>query len=134
MRFPKAAHMPDDGGEAPVWARRTSGGRGGGGNPLVGLIVTLLTLIGALTIGLAVWQKSFAAGGAKIDGWIAPAVNQVKAWTGKAGDKVEAGTESAAEAAGDAAAAAGDAASDAGDAAEKAGDKAAAQASAPAKK
>lgn len=97
MRFPKAAHMPDDGGEAPVWARRSS--KGSGGNPLVGLIVTILTLVGVLTIGLAIWQKSFAAGGAKIDEWIAPVVNQVKAWTGKAEEKVEAGAEQAADAA-----------------------------------
>lgn len=94
MRFPKAAHMPDDGGEAPVWARRSS--KGSGGNPLVGLIVTILTLIGVLTIGLAIWQKSFAAGGAKIDEWIAPVVNQVKAWTGKAEEKAEASAGQAA--------------------------------------
>lgn len=93
MRFPKAAHMPDDGGEAPVWARRAS--KGGGGNPLVGLIVTILALTGALTIGLAIWQKSFAAAGATIDGWIAPAVNQVKAWTGQGGDKADDAGESA---------------------------------------
>lgn len=123
MRFPKTAHMADDGGESPVWARRSS--KSSGGNPLVALIFALLALVGALSIGLAIWQKSFAAGGAKIDGWIAPAVNTVKGWTGKAGDKAEEAADKAGDAAGDAAAAAGDAAKDAGEAAEKAGDKAA---------
>jgi len=121
MRFPEAAHMPDDGGEAPVWARRASRG---GGNPLVALIFALLAMVGALCIGLAIYDKSFAAGGARIDGWIAPVTSQIGKMTGKAADTAEAAADDAGDAAGEAADTAGEAAQDAGDAAEKAGDAA----------
>lgn len=136
MRFPQAAHMPDDGHgdhsapahsssgstDTPVWARRS--GRSGGGGGIFTLIFVLLALVGALSIGLAIYDKSFAAGGARIDGWIKPATDQIAKMTGKAGAKAE-------DAAGDPAAAAGDAAETAGDAAQAAGN-AAADAAAPA--
>jgi len=123
MRFPEAAHMPDGSGEAaPVWARRAAGG--GGGNPLVALIFAILAMVGALCIGLAIYDKSFAAGGARIDGWIKPLTAQIGKMTGQAGDQAEDAAADAEAAAGDAAEAAGDAAKEAGEAAEKAGDAA----------
>jgi len=124
MRFPEASHMADDGGEAPVWARRSGRGGSGGGNPLFALIFALLALVGVLTIALAIMDKSFAAGGARMDRWIAPVISQVKGMTGKAGDKAEEAAADAKDAAGDAAAAAGSAAEEAGDKAEAAGDSA----------
>jgi len=102
--------MADDGenlgGAGPVWERR---GRRSGSNPIVGLIITLLALFGALTAGLSIAERSVAGAGARIDGWIAAG------W-----DAVRGG--GAAEAAGDAAAAAGDAAETVGDAAQNAGE------------
>ncbi len=154
MRFPQAAHMPDDGHghghghddhghsapaaasssavDAPVWARRQ--GRSGGGAGIFGILFFLLALFGILSIALAVVDKSFAAGGARIDGWIKPAVDQIAKMTGKAGAKAEDAAGDAAAAAGEAAEAAGDAAETAGDAAQDATAPAAAPAEAPAKK
>lgn len=87
--------MADDGehqaSSSPVWERR---GRRGGGNPLVGLIVTLLALFGALTAGLSIPERSVASAGARIDGWIAAGWDMV---TGGA-DDVEAAAEDAGEA------------------------------------
>jgi uncharacterized membrane protein len=118
MRFPQAAHMPDDGHghghdshghsapaaasssavDAPVWARRQ--GRSGGGAGIFGILFFLLAIFGILSIALAVMDKSFAAGGARIDGWIKPAVDQIAKMTGQAGAKAEdAAGEAAAEAA-----------------------------------
>lgn len=68
----------------PVWSR-TSRRRGGLG-PLFGLLVTLLALFGALTVAMAVKERSVAAGGAVIDGWISSGVNTVKGLVGQGGD------------------------------------------------
>jgi hypothetical protein len=51
----------------PVWARK----RRKPGNPLVGLVLVPLALLGALTAGLAVREKSFTAAGVKMDAWVA---------------------------------------------------------------
>lgn len=91
MRFPEPARMAD-GSEGPVWARQR---RSSGGSPIVGLIVTLLALFGALTIGLSIAERSVAKAGARIDGWIAPAVDQIGKLTGQAADKAEATGEKA---------------------------------------
>ena len=102
--------MADDaenhGGGRPAWERR--GRRGGGSNPIVGLIVTLLALFGALTAGLSIAERSVADAGARIDGWIAAGWNAVRGVD----------VEDAAQAAGDAAQATGEAAAEAGDAVE----------------
>ena len=108
--------MADDGenhgGSSPVWERR---GRRSGSNPLVGLIVTLLALFGALTAGLAIAERSVGGAGDRIDGWIAAGWNTVRG--------IDAGD--VADAAGDAAEATGDAAAEAGDAVEEGADRAA---------
>ncbi|MBX7248510.1 MAG: hypothetical protein K1X35_05590 [Caulobacteraceae bacterium] len=136
MRFPQAAHMPDDGhgdhghhaqpaasshggsSDTPVWARRSSKGAGGGG--LFMFIFMLFALLGGLFIVLRVMDHSFEAAGHRVDGWVKPAFDQVAKMTGKAGDKAEEAADDAAAAAGDAAQAAGDAAESAGDAAQAA--------------
>lgn len=110
-------YMADDGehhgGGSPVWERR--GRRGGGGsNPLVGLIVTLLALFGALTAGLGIAKQSVAEGGEQIDAWITSGWDMVRG--------VDA--EDVADAAGEAAAATGEAAETAGDAVEAGADAA----------
>jgi hypothetical protein len=53
-----------------VWSRN-SGGRRRRGNPLVGLLVTLLALFGAVTAVLGIKERSVAEGGAIVDSWIA---------------------------------------------------------------
>lgn len=89
MRFSKPVHMADDAG--PSWARRASGRRrrGPGLGPLVGFIATLLALFGALTGVMAIKERSIAAGGAVIDGWIAEGVAFVRQAAGQAPAKVE---------------------------------------------
>ena len=107
--------MADDGenhgGGTPAWARR---GRRSDSNPLVGLLVTLFALFGALTAGLAVKERSVAGAGEQIDGWLAAGWNAVRG--------VDA--EDVADAAGDAAEATGEAAEEAGDAVEAGADAA----------
>lgn len=81
MRFPEPVRNSDDSGHSPVWARskrRSSFG------PIVGLIVTILALFGALSIAMGVKEKSLSAGGAVIDGWMKSAWSSVKEMTGQA--------------------------------------------------
>ncbi len=89
----------------PAWERRS---RRSGSNPVVGLLVTLLALFGALTLGLSIAERSVAEAGGRIDGWISAGWNAVRGVD----------VEDAAEAAGDAAQATGEAAAEAGDAVE----------------
>lgn len=116
MRFPEPARMADDGdssGGSPVWERRS--GRGRGSNPLVGLVVTLLALFGALTAGLSIAERSVGEAGARIDGWISAA------WSTVTGSEVQ---DEVAEAAGEAVEQTGDAAAEAGAAVERSADEA----------
>lgn len=108
MRFSEPVRMADDGEHSPVWART----KRRGGNPLVGIIVTLLALFGVLTAALGVKEHSLAAGGAVIDGWIAKGVATVKGKAPEAADQAADATVAAAEKAGDAAQAGAAAASD----------------------
>lgn len=101
MRFPEPVRMADDGDAGPVWARSK---RRRGGVPIVGLIVTLLALFGALTAVLAIKEKSVAEAGGMIDGWISTGWSAAKGLVGKAPEAAE------------------DAVDQAGDAAEKTGD------------
>jgi hypothetical protein len=100
--------MADDGDHGghtahnPVWARSR---RRSGGNPLVGILVTLLALFGAATAVLAIKERSIAAGGAVLDGWMAKGWSGVKSLAGQAPEAAE----TAAGEAGEAAAKTGDA-------------------------
>ena len=69
---------PEPASGVPVWARK----RRKPGNPLVGLVVAPLFLLGVLTAGLAIQQKSFTGAGARMDGWIAIACHHVTAALG----------------------------------------------------
>lgn len=100
--------MTGDGEYSPVWARpkRRSG------NPVGGIIVTLLALFGVLTTVLGVKERSLAEGGALMDGWIAEGVATVKGKAPEAAEQAADATAAAAEKAGDAAQASAAAASD----------------------
>ncbi|MDI1281292.1 hypothetical protein [Brevundimonas sp.] len=101
MRFSQPVRMADGGETSPVWARS----RKRSGMPIVGLLVTLLALFGALTAVLGIKEQSLAAGGAVVDGWI------TSGWDGARGliGKAPAAADDAAAEAGAAAAKAGDA-------------------------
>lgn len=103
MRFPEPVRMADDGDHGPVWARR--GRRSSGGNPIVGLLVTLLALFGAACLVMGIKERSLSAGGAVMDGWVSGAWNGVRGLAGQAPEAAE----KAADEAGDAAAKTGDA-------------------------
>lgn len=60
---------PEPTSGVPVWARK----RRKPGNPLIGLVLVPLALLGAVTAGLAIREKSFAGAGARMDGWVAVA-------------------------------------------------------------
>lgn len=93
--------MADDGAPSPVWARKSKRG----GLPIVGLLVTLLALFGALTAVLGIKEKSVGAGGDMIDGWISTGWNSALKLVGKAPEAAE----KAADEAGDVAEKTGDA-------------------------
>lgn len=101
MRFSNPVRMAD-GDTGPVWSRTK---RRRGSAPIVGIIVTLLALFGAVTIGLSVKEKSVAGAGGVIDGWISSAWNGARKIVGQAPEVAE----KAADDAGDAAARTGDA-------------------------
>ena len=102
----------NDHSEGPVWARPKRSGRSAG-NPLVGFLVTLLALFGALTAVLGVKEQSVGEGGAIIDGWITSGWSRVRSLGGRAD-----------EAAVDAAESTGRAMRNTGDAVEKGADRA----------
>jgi hypothetical protein len=109
MRFSEPVRMADDGEHSPVWARTK---RRSGGNPVIGLLVTLLALFGVVTAVLGVKEQSLAEGGAMMDGWIAQGVSMVKGEAPQVADEAADTAGAAAEKAGDAAQAGAAAASD----------------------
>ena len=109
MRFSEPVRMADDGEHSPVWART----RRRSGNPLMGILVTLLALFGVLTAVLGVKERSLAEGGAIMDGWISTGVATVKGEGPGVADDAAVAAGAAAEKAGAAAQAGAAAASDA---------------------
>ncbi|WP_292108773.1 hypothetical protein [Brevundimonas sp.] len=101
--------MADDGDHGPIWARPK---RRRGGNPLVGVVVTLLALFGVLTAALGIKEKSLAEGGAMMDRWIAAGVEAVRGEAPEVAGRAADAAGSAAEKAGDAAQAGAAAASE----------------------
>ena len=108
MRFSEPVRMADDGEHSPVWARS----RRRSGNPVIGIVVTLLALFGVLTAVLGVKEQSLAEGGAIMDGWINKGVATVKGEAPRVADEAAVAAGSAAEKAGDAAQAGAAAASE----------------------
>lgn len=96
MRFPQAARMAsDDGG--PMWARRKK--RRASAGPLVGVLVTLLALIGAFTVALSIKERSVATAGARMDGWIAVGWAGARKLVGRAPEAADAAADKAGAAA-----------------------------------
>ncbi len=108
MRFSQPVRMADD-QHSPVWARKT---RRRGGNPLIGVVVTLLAVFGVLTAVLGIKERSLAEGGAVMDGWIAHGVATIKGEAPEVADNAADAAGAVAERAGDAAQAGAQAASD----------------------
>jgi len=98
MRFSEIARMADDGGSGPVWASK----RRRGGNPVMGFVVAMLALFGAVTLGLSIVDRSVAEAGARMDGWIAKGWNTVTGKTEEAVDAVPVAADKVAEKTGDA--------------------------------
>ena len=109
MRFSEPVRMAEDDG-GPVWARSK---RRRGGPPVVGFIITLLALFGALTAVLGIKERSVAEGGAMIDGWITAGWEQIKDITGQADEATDEALTEAADAADSAGAALGEGADEA---------------------
>jgi hypothetical protein len=113
MRFPQPLRMADDGGHGPVWTRAK---RRSGGNPVVGVVIGALALLGAVTGGLAIKERSFAGAGETLDAGLAAVIDFGRGLVGQAGEEAaEAAddTAAAAEAAAEKAAAAASAGADA---------------------
>lgn len=109
MRFSQPVRMSDEDG-GPVWARHK---RRRGGPPIVGFIVTILALFGALTAVLSIKERSVAEAGATIDGWAGAAWTKVLELTGRADEATGEAVTEAADAASRAGAALGEGASQA---------------------
>jgi hypothetical protein len=109
MRFSEPVRMAEDDG-GPVWARSK---RRRGGPPVVGFIITLLALFGALTAVLGIKERSVAEGGAMIDGWITAGWEQIKNITGQADEATDEALTEAADVADSAGAALGEGAEEA---------------------
>lgn len=109
MRFSEPVRMAEDDG-GPVWARSK---RRRGGPPVLGFIITLLALFGALTAVLGIKERSVAEGGALIDGWITAGWEQIKDITGQADEATDEALTEAADAADSAGAALGEGADEA---------------------
>lgn len=116
--------MADD-DNGPVWARTRRRSRGAG--PLIGFLVTLLALFGAVMVVASVKEGSISGGGAFVDHWVGRGVQAVKDMWAEA----SAGTEDAADAVAEEAQPVAEAAADAA-AAPQAAATAAAPAAAPA--
>ena len=108
MRFSEPVRMADDGEHSPVWART----KRRSGNPIVGVIVTLLALFGVLTAVLGIKEQSLAEGGAMMDGWITKGMSTVRGEAPQVAEEAVDAAGAAAEKAGDAAQAGAAAASD----------------------
>ena len=108
MRFSEPVRMADDGEHSPVWART----KRRSGNPLVGILVTLLALFGVLTAVLGIKEQSLAEGGTMMDGWISKGMSTVRGEAPGVADEAADAAGVAAEKAGDAVQAGAAAASD----------------------
>ncbi len=84
VRFSIPVRQAEDSDHSPVWAQS----KHRRGNPLVGLLVTLLALFGVMTAVLGIKEKSLAESGAVMDGWIAKGLATVTGEAPKVADQV----------------------------------------------
>ena len=85
------------GAEGPIWARNKK--RKASAAPLVNVLVTLLALIGALTLVLSIKERSVQAAGRMMDGWIVTGWTEAQRLAGRAPEAADAAVDKAGEAA-----------------------------------
>ena len=91
MRMLKPVRMSGE-DNGPVWARSRRRSRGAG--PLIGFLVSLLAIFGAIMVVASVKEGSIAGGGAFVDHWTGKAIQ----WGKDAWAEATADTEQAADA------------------------------------
>lgn len=106
MRFSETTHAAV-GAEGPIWARRKK--RKASAAPLVNGLVTVLALIGALTLVLSIKERSVESAGRMMDGWIAAGWTGAQKLVGRAPEAADVAADKAGQAAGQAAGKTGDA-------------------------
>jgi hypothetical protein len=84
------------GAEGPIWARSKK--RKASAAPLVNLLVTLLALIGALTLVLSIKEGSVQAAGRMMDGWIMTGWTGAQRLAGRAPEAAEVAADKAGQA------------------------------------
>ncbi|OYW90993.1 MAG: hypothetical protein B7Z13_13625 [Caulobacterales bacterium 32-67-6] len=84
------------GAEGPIWARSKK--RKASAAPLVNGLVTLLALIGALTLVLSIKERSAQAAGRMMDGWIMTGWTEAQRLAGRAPEAAEVAADKAGQA------------------------------------
>lgn len=85
------------GAEGPIWARKKK--RKASAAPLINVLVTLLALVGALTIVLSIKERSVQAAGQMMDGWIITGWTEARKLAGQAPEAADAAADKAGQAA-----------------------------------
>lgn len=96
MRFSETTRTAD-GAEGPIWARRKK--KKASAAPLINVLVTLLALIGALTLVLSIKERSVQEAGRMMDGWIATGWSGAQKLAGRAPEAADVAAEKAGQAA-----------------------------------
>ncbi len=96
MRFSEVTFAAA-GAEGPVWARGRK--RKASAAPLVNVLVTLLALIGALTLVLSIKERSVEAAGRMLDGWIVAGWTEARKLAGQAPEVADVAVDEAGRAA-----------------------------------
>ena len=86
------------GAEGPIWARNKK--RKPSAAPLINVLVTLLALIGALTLVLSVKERSVEGAGRMMDGWISAGWTEAQKLAGRAPQAADVAADKAGQAAG----------------------------------
>jgi hypothetical protein len=96
MRFSDMTRAAS-GAEGPIWARSKK--KKASAAPLINVLVTLLALIGVLTLVLSIKERSVQAAGRMMDGWIATGWAGAQKLAGRAPEAVDVAADKAGQAA-----------------------------------
>jgi hypothetical protein len=96
MRFSEMTRTAA-GAEGPIWARKKK--RKASAAPLISVLVTLLALIGALTLVLSIKERSVQAAGQMMDGWIVTGWTEARKLAGQAPEAADVAADKAGQAA-----------------------------------